>query len=59
MSDRRRVPENELSDSEDEGENRRNRRNYGERRSLLTHDRERNHLTDRNVTMEADDEAED
>ena len=40
MSDKRRVPENELSDSEDEGYNRRDRRSYKER-SLLSHDKER------------------
>lgn len=57
MSDRRRVPENELSDSEDEGitqGNRRNQRSYGERRSLLSHDKEGNATT---FTGDADDEA--
>lgn len=39
MSDRRRVPENELSDSEDEGDGRRNERSYKER-SIMSHDRE-------------------
>ncbi|KAI8910871.1 hypothetical protein EDD86DRAFT_203815 [Gorgonomyces haynaldii] len=43
MSDKRRVPENELSDSEDEGDHRRDHRSYNEkeRSSLLAHDRER------------------
>jgi histone deacetylase 1/2 len=57
MSDRRRVPENELSDSEDEGVtqgNRRNQRSYGERRSLLSHDKEGNAPA---FTGDADDEA--
>ena len=44
MSDRRRVPENELSDSEDEGYGRRNERSYREKSlaesSLLFHDKE-------------------
>lgn len=38
MSDRRRVPENELSDSEDEGDGRRDERSYKER-SLMSHDK--------------------
>ncbi len=48
MSDRRRVPENELSDSEDEGDGRRNEHSYRDRdektykeRSLMAHDKER------------------
>jgi hypothetical protein len=39
MRDRRRVPEGELSDSEDEGYNRRERRSYKER-SFLAHSKE-------------------
>ncbi|KAH9268257.1 hypothetical protein BASA84_000321 [Batrachochytrium salamandrivorans] len=45
MSDKRRVPENELSDSEDESDGRRNRRSYKER-SLLSHDKERPSASD-------------
>lgn len=52
MSDRRRVPENEQSDSEDEGNNRRNERSYKER-SLMSYDRER---VPPETTEEADDE---
>jgi histone deacetylase 1/2 len=57
MSDRRRVPENELSDSEDEGDGRRNERSYKER-SLMSHDKEKpvaNAPLDEN-NLEADDE---
>ncbi|KAL2914062.1 Histone deacetylase 1 [Polyrhizophydium stewartii] len=44
--DKRRVPENELSDSDDEGDNRRDRRSYRERRlhrerPLMSYDKER------------------
>ena len=70
MSDRRRVPDNELSDSEDEGDGRRNERSYKEKsykeRSLLAHDKERisskpAHSRNQDVQMaeEADDEADD
>ena len=38
MSDKRRVPENELSDSEDEGDGRRNERSYKEK-SIMSNDR--------------------
>ena len=37
MSDKRRVPENELSDSEDEGDGRRNERSYKD--SIMSHDK--------------------
>ena len=36
MSDKHRVPEGELSDSEDEGDNRRDQRSFRERSSSLT-----------------------
>jgi histone deacetylase 1/2 len=39
MSDKRRVPENELSDSEDEGDGRRDERSYKEKSSIMDHDR--------------------
>ena len=39
MSDKRRVPENELSDSEDEGDGRRDERSYKERPSIMENDR--------------------
>ena len=59
MSDKRRIPENELSDSEDEGDHRRDQRSY---RSLLAHDKERQEPVQQNVDsmlmdVEADDEA--
>jgi histone deacetylase 1/2 len=57
MSDRRRVPENELSDSEDEGDGRRNERSYKER-SLLSYDKENASSSKRGVNDEADDEME-
>lgn len=39
MTDKRRTPQNEFSDSEDEGDDRRDRQNYKERSSLMSHDR--------------------
>ncbi len=41
MSDKHRVPEGELSDSEDEGDNRRDQRSYRERSSSLTRRRDK------------------
>jgi hypothetical protein len=62
MSDKRKVPENELSDSEDEGDNRRDRQSYKER-SLMSYDKERQvedeEMQDASGTDEADDEADD
>ncbi|KAJ3360252.1 hypothetical protein HDU91_004673 [Kappamyces sp. JEL0680] len=52
MSDRRRVPENELSDSEDEGDGRRNERSYKER-SLMSYDREKASANDAPATRSA------
>jgi hypothetical protein len=49
MSDKRRVPKNELEDSEDEGDGRRNRHSYKER-SLMSYDKEK--------PMEVDEEEE-
>lgn len=61
MSDRRRVPENELSDSEDEGDGRRNERSYKEEktykeRSLMSHDKEKPVAPIEENNLEADDE---
>ena len=66
-SDKRRVPENESSDSEDEGDDRRDHQTYKERSSLMSHDKERNGTIPSDVDMdaapvtedEADDEADD
>ena len=41
MSDKHRVPEGELSDSEDEGDNRRDQRSFRERSSSLTRRRDK------------------